>query len=121
MQPDNLFSEIPAILPEELVDVLITHSHIRLERIVSKGHASPEGFWYDQAEHEWVLVVQGEALLLLEGAAEPIRMKQGMLLNAIKQRRRLHSNRIRIFITVHNHSPHIYHYSAYVAQLSEFY
>ena len=27
---------------------------LRIERIVSEGHVSPEGFWYDQDEPEWV-------------------------------------------------------------------
>jgi cupin 2 domain-containing protein len=39
-----------------LIEVLLADRHIRIERIVSEGHASPEGFWYDQSEHEWVLV-----------------------------------------------------------------
>ena len=36
----------------------------RLERIISEGQASPEGFWYEQQQAEWVMVVQGEAGLL---------------------------------------------------------
>jgi cupin 2 domain-containing protein len=52
----NLFADIPESLPEELTEVLAEHQHIRIERVVSTGHASPEGFWYDQDEHEWVVV-----------------------------------------------------------------
>ena len=40
---------------------------VRIERIVSHDHASPEGFWYDQAEDEWVMVAAGEAVLEFEG------------------------------------------------------
>ena len=36
-----------------------------IERIVSVGHASPPGFWYDQEWDEWVKVLQGEACLEL--------------------------------------------------------
>ena len=57
--PMNLLRELPAALPEEAIDVLATSSHVRIERIVSHGHASPDGFWYDQAEAEWVVVLQG--------------------------------------------------------------
>ncbi len=35
----------------------------RLERIVSFGNASPPGFWYDQTEHEWVVLLTGSAVL----------------------------------------------------------
>lgn len=59
----NLLADIPADLPDELVDVLASSPAVRVERIVSRGHASPAGFWYDQAEHEWVLVVAGAATL----------------------------------------------------------
>jgi cupin 2 domain-containing protein len=62
----NLFSNIPSNLPEELIETLIQSDGVRIERIVSHGHASPEGFWYDQDEHEWVMVLQGAARLQLE-------------------------------------------------------
>jgi cupin 2 domain-containing protein len=39
----------------------------RVLRIVSHAHASPPGFWYDQPEAEWVVVVAGSAGLLVEG------------------------------------------------------
>ncbi|MCC9600479.1 cupin domain-containing protein [Stieleria sp. JC731] len=64
---DNLFSGLPsdpkAPLPKELVDVLVSQSGVRIERIVSDGQASPTDFWYDQDEHEWVVVLQGRARL----------------------------------------------------------
>ncbi len=67
MNIDNLFAA-PNVLPQELVDVLFCSAGpARVERIVSQGHASPPGFWYDQAEHEWVALLQGEAALELEG------------------------------------------------------
>ena len=65
----NLFTDLPTTLPEELVEVLAENQHVRIERIVSTGHASPEGFWYDQDEAEWVVVLKGEAKLLFEDGA----------------------------------------------------
>lgn len=62
----NLFTELPTLLPEELVEKLVDSKDIRIERIVSTGHASPPGFWYDQSENEWVVVLQGEAILEYE-------------------------------------------------------
>ncbi len=59
----NLFDGIPADLPEELFTVLAENENVRIERIVSDGHASPEGFWYDQKQNEWVLLVSGSAVL----------------------------------------------------------
>lgn len=55
----NLFETIPAELLNEQFTDLLRHRHVRIERILSKGHTSPESGWYDQDEHEWVLVLQG--------------------------------------------------------------
>lgn len=50
---------------------------IRLERIVSRGHASPEGFWYDQATDEWVMLAAGNAGLIFEGEEQARIMAPG--------------------------------------------
>ncbi len=62
----NLLAELPAKLPQEQFDRLVIHSHGRIERILSHGHASPAGFWYDQAEDEWVMLMKGAAILEFE-------------------------------------------------------
>ncbi|MGH7202620.1 MAG: cupin domain-containing protein [Planctomycetaceae bacterium] len=75
-QAGNLFADLPTALPEELIEVLAENQHVRIERIVSTGHASPEGFWYDQEKAEWVAVLRGEAKLLFEDG-ESVHMKPG--------------------------------------------
>lgn len=75
----NLFTKLPAHLPEELFNTLLEAKNLHIERIVSHGHASPEGFWYDQDQHEWVLVLQGAARLSIEG--ETIELKLGDYIN----------------------------------------
>lgn len=62
----NLFENITNDLPEELTEVLAESSSVRIERIVSDGQASLDGFWYDQKENEWVLLVAGSAVLEFE-------------------------------------------------------
>jgi cupin 2 domain-containing protein len=59
----NLFSEIPAASADEVTDILINAPQVRIERIVSYGQASPAGFWYDQNEEEWVVLLKGAARL----------------------------------------------------------
>ena len=73
----NLLTNVPTDLPEELVERLLDTSSVRIERIVSCAHSSPEGFWYDQNEHEWVVVLRGAARLRIEGDNEPLRMRAG--------------------------------------------
>ena len=63
----NLFTNLPVNLPTELITMLLEADNLRIERIVSQGHSSPPGFWYDQDQHEWVIVLQGAARLSMEG------------------------------------------------------
>ena len=57
----NLFSPLPDAHAAERVDMLLTLPGVRNERIVSQGQPSPPGFWYDQEEGEWVLLLAGAA------------------------------------------------------------
>ncbi len=79
MTTTNLFADLPQHLPQELVQTLLTAANVRIERIVSHGHASPEGFWYDQDQHEWVVVLKGAARLRFEDRM--VEMKAGDFLN----------------------------------------
>ncbi|MEM1224050.1 MAG: cupin domain-containing protein [Planctomycetota bacterium] len=78
---ENLFADLPAPIPEELVDILAVTDSIRIERIVSTGQSSPEDFWYNQDEHEFVVVLKGEATLLFEDNEKPMSMKPGDFVN----------------------------------------
>ena len=66
MKPANLFNALPKHPATEIFDDLVRSSTVRIERIVSKGHRSPETGWYDQDEHEWVIVMQGKATLAFD-------------------------------------------------------
>ncbi len=60
---NNLFKDIPGEMPDEICTRIVQAADVRIERIVSRGQASPPGFWYDQETDEWVLLVRGSALL----------------------------------------------------------
>ena len=63
----NLISNLHKVTSDESFQLLLNGSTFRMERIVSYGHASPEGFWYQQVESEWVVVIHGHARLRFEG------------------------------------------------------
>lgn len=73
----HLLASLPDEPSSEAVDVLLTEGTVRIERIVSRGQISPTGFWYDQAEAEWVLLISGRARLEIEGEPEPREMGPG--------------------------------------------
>lgn len=77
----SLFENIPAELPDEIFETICTTKRVKIERIVSNGHASPEGFWYDQEGNEFVLVVKGSAGLKIEGEDDIVTLRAGDYFN----------------------------------------
>ena len=75
----NIFDDLPQHLPKEFVQTLLQAADVRIERIISHGHASPKGFWYDQAQSEWVVVLKGAARLQFEDGM--VEMKPGDFIN----------------------------------------
>jgi cupin 2 domain-containing protein len=80
----NLF-DIPANLPGELIETLLPAENIRIERIVSRGHGLPPDLWYDQDQHEWVLLVRGAARLRFDDGT--IELKPGDFINIAAHKR----------------------------------
>ena len=68
--PDNLFAAVTAASAEERLTELLSRPGLRIEKIVSTGQASPVGFWYDQPQAEWVVVLRGQARLRFEDEAQ---------------------------------------------------
>lgn len=79
-QPHDLFDDLPVTLSQELFQTILSTPNVKVERIVSFGHASPEGFWYDQPRGEWVLVLRGAARVRFEGQP-PVELLSGSYLD----------------------------------------
>ena len=62
----NIFDNIPSNISKEIIESLIDSDQIKVERIISKGHVSPKGFWCDQDKNEFVILLKGRATLLFE-------------------------------------------------------
>ena len=73
----RLLAALPAPGADEWSESLLRRAGCRVERIVSRGHASPPGFWYDQQEGEWVTVLQGRAVLRLQEGDRRVEMGPG--------------------------------------------
>ncbi len=80
MKPENIFESIPEKFKDELFEQLISKDGFRIERIVSKGHTSPESGWYDQKQDEWVILLKGKAVLSFENQND-VSLKQGDYIN----------------------------------------
>jgi cupin 2 domain-containing protein len=72
MKVNNIFEELPDKLPEEFFENLIENENFKLERIVSEGHSTPEGEWYDQQTNEFIILLKGKAKLIFENDEDVI-------------------------------------------------
>ena len=83
----NLYEALPAGQAEEQFLDLLRRPGLRIERIVSTGQASPPGFWYDQPQGEWIVVLQGSASLVFDGEAAPRLLAPGDFVDIAPHRR----------------------------------
>ena len=74
---------------EEYTEIILQNEHLRLERIISSGHISPEGFWYEQDEDEWVMVMAGEGEIIWENGEVSLLKGGESLLIPRKKRHRV--------------------------------
>ena len=85
---DSIFAGLPrSTATDEQFSELLKRPGLRIERIVSTGQSSPEGFWYDQPEGEWVLLIQGAARLRFADEAKPRQLKAGDFVDIAPHRR----------------------------------
>ena len=85
--PANLFAELIAQAGEERFDSLLDRPGLRIERIVSTGQCSPPGFWYDQNDGEWVLLIQGATRLRFADEGEDRMLAPGDFVDIAPRRR----------------------------------
>lgn len=106
----NVFADLPKCsvgtqLGEQFVQ-LLQRPGLRIERIVSTGQASPAGFWYDQDEDEWILLLAGEAGLRFADESTPRHLRAGDFLNIAAHRRHrvewTASGQVTIWLAVHH-------------------
>ncbi len=81
MQKKNIYSNLPKNIPIEIFEVIAKSEGCKIERIISRGQKSPENFWYDQTENEWVLVLKGRARLQFEQKDEFVELNEGDYIN----------------------------------------
>lgn len=103
MKANNIFTNLPAPAVEEFVETLAHGNNVRVDRIASHGHTSPENFWYDQETNEWVMVVQGEALLEFKDDPTELLLRPGdhVFLPAHFQHRVAWTDTNTIWVAVH--------------------
>lgn len=81
----NLFSDLPQPAEGEVFEDLLHLGPVRIERIVSSG--LPDPVLYDQPQDEWVLLLQGEAKVWLDGQVLTLAAGDSLLIPALTPHR----------------------------------
>lgn len=102
----NLFSDLPrSTVENEQFCELLKHPGLTVERIVSTGQCSPPGFWYDQPGGEWVVVLQGEAVLRFADRDTPLTLRPGDFVDIAPHRRHrvewTHPTEVTVWLALH--------------------
>ena len=88
MEKYNIFDKIIVDKEEENFFEIIKNETIKIEKIVSNGQISPENFWYEQEKSEFVLLLEGFAILEFEN--REVELKKGDCINIkAKQKHRV--------------------------------
>jgi len=77
MKKQNVFSPIPSDIPDEIFETIAASGAVRIERIISRGHVTPQGSWYDDKRSEWVILLTGSADVLFEGETDVVTLLPG--------------------------------------------
>lgn len=74
--PANIFHHGNTVPDDKELFEILANGDVVIERIVSRGHITPEAEWYNQEKDEWVILLTGEARILFENSGE-IALKPG--------------------------------------------
>lgn len=101
---ENIFNNLPDDLSEEVIENLLVTKELRIERIISRGHRSPDNFWYDQDTNEFVILLSGCADIEFE-SEEMVKLEPGgwLVIPAHKKHRvnKTAENENSVWLTVH--------------------
>jgi cupin 2 domain-containing protein len=77
IKPNNIFSALLKANKGEVFEVLLKTRNLKIERIVSKGQATPENTWLKENSSEWVILLKGKARLLFKNTKKAFVLKPG--------------------------------------------
>ncbi len=102
MHPANLFTKANPPPEGERFDELLRHRNLLIERIVSSAVITPQE--YVQPQDEWVLLVQGEAVLRVDGKSVALKAGDYLFLPAGKPHTVERTSEGAMWLAVHLHA-----------------
>ena len=97
----NLLDSIPVSSQKEIFETLIKNDTIKIERIVSYGQITPQNYWYNQTQNEFVLIVSGAAKIKYDNGTI-YHLKENDLLNipAFQKHQVIYTNNPTVWLAI---------------------
>jgi cupin 2 domain-containing protein len=84
----------------EIFETLFKNGLIKIERIISNSQKSPEGFWYDQEEYEFVMVIKGSSALQFEKETVELKANDYVIIEPHEKHRILYTKKPTVWLCV---------------------
>lgn len=105
MLKSSIFNEVEILRGEEFFETLHSGRNIKIERIISLDHSTPDNEIYDQGWDEWVMVVTGNAIIRFLEPEVDIELQDGdfVFIPAQKKHRVIFTDKekITIWLAIH--------------------
>ena len=95
----NLFNITTPVDGAEIITELLQHKNVTINRIVSNRLSN--GSWYDQEEDEWLVLVEGAALLLIDDEEKTLKAGDTLFIPAHQLHRVISTSDNALWLTVH--------------------
>jgi cupin 2 domain-containing protein len=94
----NLFNITTPVDGAEMITELLQHKNVTINRIVSNRLTN--GSWYDQDEDEWLVLVEGAALLLIDDEEKTLKAGDTLFIPAHQLHRVISTSDNALWLTV---------------------
>jgi len=98
----NLLADIPSQILNEQFEEIVSKPGIRIERILSNGHTTENGKWYDQTQDEWVLILKGAGSIEYpDGRIDHLQAGDHLRIPAGTKHRVAHTEKPTVWLAIH--------------------
>ena len=95
----NFFNITKPVEGTETINELLQHKNVTINRVVS--NRLTDGSWYDQEEDEWLVLIRGVALLLIDNEEKTLRSGDTLFIPAQQLHKVISTSDDALWLTVH--------------------
>ena len=97
----NLFTPNVKGVTQEQFETLFQTPDIHIEKITSHGQTSSQ--WYEQDRNEWVVLIEGEGILLFEKDSQKVHLKKGehIYISKMKKHKVIYTSSPTVWLAIH--------------------